>query len=240
MSPGTVNALAIHICADIATAGPDKHWPYSIAAQDTVRRAARICQRAGIVEQTTLAGEHATTTAVVHALLRASAVLAHDGLLVLTFSGHTRRGEGPLDTARWCLFDGGLELSQITCQLALFPEAARLVIICDTCYAAAIAATLVGAQRVLVLASCSKDQTMVERVSSEFMVRLERFICSDRNHGSLEDLRVRLESDTPDCERPAVWTNTVSWWSAKPIEMLITRVCASSSSIAARYRSDRR
>jgi hypothetical protein len=214
-----VNALAIHICADVASAGPDRQWPYSIAAPDTVRRIARICEHAGIVEQHTLASEQATTAAVRAALLHATERLASGGVLVVTFSGHTKRGDGPIGTARWCLFDDGLELSEIARHLALLPETSRIVLICDTCYAAAIAQVLVGAQQVLVVASCSDEQTMIQRRVSEFVVRLEDFICATRGHGSVDDLRARLEHDTPDCERPAVWTNTASWWSARPLEI---------------------
>jgi len=215
----TLSALAIHIGADIAYAEPDRRWPHAMAARDTVQRAARICRHAGIVEQLTFGGEHATVSAVVCALVRAGAVLTNDGLLVLTFSGHTRRGDGPLDTARWCLFDGWLELSELARHLALLPATARLVVICDTCYAAAIAKTLVGAQRTLVVAGCSDEQTMVDRLRSEFIVRLEAFVCSAPSPGSLEHLRALLEADTPDCERPCVWTNTASWWSAPPLEL---------------------
>jgi hypothetical protein len=214
-----VNALAIHICADVASAGPDRRWPPSMAAADTVQRTARICAHAGIVEQHTLAGEQATMAAVRAALQQASERLAPDGVLVMTFSGHTVRGDGPIGTARWCLFDGGLELSEIARHLAVLHESCRIVLICDTCYAAAIAQVLVGAQQVLVLASCSDEQTMIDRRASEFVVRLEAFLCATRDHGSVDELRARLEDDTPDCERPAVWTNTAAWWSARPLEI---------------------
>jgi hypothetical protein len=213
----SISAVAVHVCADVATAGANRRWPPPAAAPDTVRRAARICQHVGIVDQRTLAGEHATRAAFLAALRDARAALANDGLFVLTFSGHTERGERPIGEARWCLFDGGLELSQIACELALFPEDARLVVICDTCYGAAITQTLLGPQQAVVVASCAEDQTMIGRRNSEFVVRLERFICSAQAQGSLDELRRVLESDTPDCERPCVWTNTESWWSAQAI-----------------------
>jgi hypothetical protein len=211
------NALAIHVCADIASAGPGKRWAPMVVIEDTMRRAVKVCRAAGVDEQRTLAGEHATRAALLSALEYARGALPNDGLLVLSFAGHTQRGDGPLESARWCLFDGGLALSRIACQLALFPADARLVIITDTCYAAAIAGTLVGTQRALVLASCGEDQTAIDRNSREFMVRLESFVCSAGRQGTVEDLRRHLELDTPDCERPYVWTNTESWWSAMPI-----------------------
>jgi hypothetical protein len=226
MFPTRSSAFALHLCADVASTADstDRRWPRLLAAPDTVRRTARICRRAGIAEQLTLRGEQATIAAVTGALQRIGETLTDSGLLVLTFSGHTERGEGPIETTRWRLFDGGLELSQIADQLALLPEAAKLVIIGDTCYAAAIAQVLCGAQRALVLASCSDEQTMIDRRRSEFVVRLEDFVCGAADQGSVDDLRVLLESDTPDCERPCVWTNTASWWSAKPIEIDADRV----------------
>ncbi len=213
MRADRVSALAIHVCADRTSAHADRGWAPSIAAQDAVRTAARICDRLGIVEQQTLAGEQATTGAVLEALRQASSALTDRGLVVLSFAGHTDRGEGPIGTARWRLFDGGLELSQISGYLARLPDDATLILLSDTCYAAAITQTLAGPQPVVVVASCGDDQTMVERMTSELMVRLERFICSDHAPGSLEELRVVLESDTPDCERPQVWTNAAQAWS---------------------------
>lgn len=134
-------------------------------------------------------------------------------MLVLTYSGHTARGDGPIGTARWCLFDAGVELSEIAVRLARLPPEARLIIICDSCYAAAIAATLVGAQPAIVLAACGEDQTTVDRLRSEFVVRLEEFVDARRGDGSLAELRDLLAADTPDCERPVVWTNREDRWS---------------------------
>jgi len=213
---GTTSALAIHICADLASAGPDRWWPAMVASEDTVRRAAKLCRHVGIVEQRSLAGEGASRAGLLAVLRDASAALADDGLLVLTFAGHTERGDRPIEAAQWCLFDGGLELSQIAAELARFPARARLVIIVDSCYAAAIARVLAGPQPALVLACCGEDQTTIDRASSELMVRLEDFICAGEQ-GSVDALRRRLEDDTPDSERPEVWTNTDAWWSATAI-----------------------
>jgi hypothetical protein len=97
------NAIAIHICADRARRGPDNCWPPLASFADSVRRAVAICDHAGIVEQRTLAGEHATRAALLGALSDAGADLADGGLLVLMFAGHCERGDGPIETARWCL-----------------------------------------------------------------------------------------------------------------------------------------
>jgi len=96
-----------------------------------VRRTAQICRWAGIAEQRTLAGPAATRAAVLAALREAAAALRRDGLLALTFSGHTVRGDGPIEAARWCLFDGGLAMAELAAQLARLPATSRLVIITD-------------------------------------------------------------------------------------------------------------
>lgn len=210
-----IDALAIHVCADTETAGLRRRWPPPAAARDTAQRAQRICDHAGVAEQRTLAGDQATADALRDALGHAAAVLSEDGVLVVTFSGHTERGDGPIDTARWCLVGGGLPLSQLADQLARLPPATRLVIVADTCYGAAIARCLRGAQPALVIAGCGDDQTMIVRRHSEFIVRLEDFVCSGRpsgSPGSIDALRAALEADTPDCERPVVWTNAAGRW----------------------------
>lgn len=204
----TTRALAIHICADAETRGSQRCWRPLLAARDTVQRAQRICAHAGVTEQRTLAGDQATAEALREALGHAAAVLIDRGLLVVTFSGHTERGDGPIETARWCLVGGGVMLSQIAEPLAQLPPSARLVIIADTCYAAAIARCLRGLQAAVVIASCGEDQTMIERARSEFICRLEDLVCSSDLSRSIDEIRNALEDDTPDCERPVVWTNS--------------------------------
>jgi hypothetical protein len=146
-------ALAIHVGADLATEGGVLRWPRSVAAEDTVRRTTQICRRAGVAAQRTLAGTEATKAAVMSALHNAAAALTRDGLLVLTFSGHTVRGEGPIESTRWCLFDDGLAMSELARLLAYLPRASRLVLITDTCHATAIARCLRGPQLAVVIAS---------------------------------------------------------------------------------------
>gem|GEM_PF-3384877 len=210
-----IPSLAIHVGADLATEGGVQRWPRSVAAADTVRRTAQICRSAGVAEQRTLGGAAATKAAVLAALRDAAAGLTRDGLLVLTFSGRTVRGDGPIETTRWCLFDAGLAMSELAAHLARLPGTSRLVIITDTCHATAIARCLLGPQLAVVIASCREDQTMLERARSEFVVRLERLLCGEDCRCSLADVRATLEADTPDCERPAVWTNVADWWPAR-------------------------
>jgi hypothetical protein len=94
-----------------------------------------------------------------------------------------------------------------------------VLVICDSCYAAAIAGVLSRTQDVIVLAGCGEDQTMVGRRRSEFVVKIEEFVVSRRSQGTLAQLRDVLEDDTPDCERPVVWTNAAWRW-CQPIEEL--------------------
>jgi hypothetical protein len=201
-----ISALALHVCADVPTTGLRRTYPPSVAAPDTICRAMAIARHLGIAYQRTLAGEQVTAAVLRGELGWAALALAPRGLFFLSFSGHTERGEGPIETTRWCLAGGGLDLATIAGDLARLPPGARLIVLCDTCYAAAITSTLVGDQEVIVVGSCAEDQTMLERRSSEFMVRLEQFVRSGAQ-GSLDELRAVLEADTPDCERPFVWTN---------------------------------
>jgi hypothetical protein len=218
MGPDRIGALALHVCADVPTRGLRHQYPPSIVAPDTVRRAGAICRQLGIRVQRRLDRERATADALIEELRRGGAALADDGSLVLTFSGHTERGDGPIETARWCLSGGGVELSTIAGELGRLPARARLLLLSDTCYAAAITRVIDGPQEVVVIGSCADDQTMLERRSSEFMVKLERFAL-ERPRGTLEELRVLLEDDTPDCERPFAWTNVASRWSAEALSV---------------------
>jgi hypothetical protein len=219
MVSGPTDALAIHVEADVASSGAERRWPVTASARDTARRMARICERVGVAEQRTLIGSDATIAALLDALAWARGALSSSGFLVLTFSGHTRRGDGPVTTARWCLFDGEMELSRVSTSLADRPDEVRLVVICDSCYAASIARTLAGPQGAVVLASCGEDQTMVERASSQFAVSLEELVGAAGAGPSLEELRIGLEHDTPDSERPTVWTNDPTWWSRPAIPL---------------------
>lgn len=203
---------AVHICADVLHSPRHRSWPRLGSARDTLSRLVRGCSRVGIAEQRLLIGQAATRAAVVDALVQVTGTLARDGLLVVTFTGHTERGAGEVDTARWCLADGGLTVSQIARCLALLPRAAAAVVIADTCYAAAIAAAWSGPQHVLVVAGCADDQTMLERETSELAIRLEQFLDAAP---TLDGLRAHLAHDTPDCERPCVWTDADPWWSAR-------------------------
>lgn len=204
---GPHRALAIHICADVLTTEPHCHWPPPVSARDTIARTARMCERAGVSEQYTLAGAAATCDNVLDALQAAALILAGTGLLVLTFSGHTERGTGAIVDAHWCFADGTLGVAELARELARLPPGARVVVIADTCSATAIRHAALGPQPFLLIAGCDDEQTMTERLPSEFIFRLEELLLR-RPDPSLADVRAVLEANTPDSERPVVWTNT--------------------------------
>ncbi|HET9623061.1 MAG TPA: hypothetical protein VFP84_16930 [Kofleriaceae bacterium] len=166
-----------------------------------------MCERAGITEQYALAGERATCDEVLDAVQAASLILAPDGLLVLTFAGHTERGDRSLAHARWCFADGELALAELAAELARLPAAARIVVIADTGAATAIRHVALGPQPFLLIAGCGDDQTMTARLPRTFIHRLEQLLIRQPDP-SLADVRAVLEADTPDAERPVVWTNT--------------------------------
>src|ERR1051325_977302 len=99
------SALAIHVCASTVTIGIQKHWRPPLSSHDTTMSAVRICARLGIAEQQILAGGSATANSLLHALLHARERITENGFIVLTYSGHTERGDGPIETTCWCLAD---------------------------------------------------------------------------------------------------------------------------------------
>lgn len=208
----TQTAIAIHVGADRARDDDGRWWPPGLGIRDAIDRASRIADTLGVTTQHTLTGPGATVDALREALRAAAIALAPAATLVLSFSGHTHRGDGPLAAARWQLFDGGVALSSVARMLAALPVDVRLLLLCDSCYGAALSAVLHGPQPAIVVAACGATQTMVDRRSSEFLVRMQSLL-----HGgdpTPEQLERRLVDDTPDCERPCVWTNRARWRAA--------------------------
>lgn len=201
-------AIAIHICADVLTTEPYRRWCALVASRDTCATLERLCGEAGIGEQLLLVGERATLGAVQGALDAATTELADDGLLVLTFSGHTERGNGPIEDTRWCLADGPIRIAGVAARLARLPATARVVVIVDSCYAAAIKHVPLGPQPFALIGGCQEEQTMLERARSEIIVRLEQLHVT----APLHTIKAALEDDTPDAERPCVWTTSPAWW----------------------------
>jgi hypothetical protein len=184
---------------------------------------ARICAAAGIADQRPVVGANATVDEVCRALAVAVARLDPHGLLVLTFTGHSdrrRRDEHGRRVDEWCLYDGGLPLTEVSALLAAAPHTARVIVVADTCYAGALARHVDAGCTVVLLGACADDQITIGGPTSEFAVRLEQLTRSGDTLNpdcvSYRWLRESLRRDTPDAERPCVWTNRIAAWAHRP------------------------
>jgi hypothetical protein len=199
----------VHIGADDLTHPRHAAWARPLSCRDTVQRLSRLCRAAGIQSQQELLGPDATTARARAAIAAAAAGLGPGGLLVLTFSGHSERPVPGEHHGGWCLYDQALHHDQTAALLAVAPASARIVIIADTCYAAACAAafTAVPAATV-VLAACAENQATLNYQHSEFVHKLERLTYPggrpNPDCASYAWLRRELRQDTPDVERPDV------------------------------------
>ena len=110
-----VNARAIHIGADELAEPGHAHLCVLRSCRDTPARMTRLAHAAGIQEQHWLAGTQATRAAVAETLAHGATTLAPDGLLVVTFAGHTVRHH---DQTFWCLHDGEFQLGELAACLA--------------------------------------------------------------------------------------------------------------------------
>ena len=128
----------------------------------------RLARAAGIQEQRWLAGTQATCAAVAETIARGATALAPDGLLVVTFSGHT---EWTHDQTFWCLHDGELPLGEMAACLAA-AASARIVVVADTCNGVALRRYADLAATLVLIAACGEDQYTMNRLTSEFIVRL--------------------------------------------------------------------
>lgn len=148
---------------------------------------------------------------------RAAMGLAPDGLLVLTYSGHSDRGERDTE---WCLYDGTLGFQELAGCLSSVPSTACVVVVAATCYAAALARFAGWPCTLVLIAACDDYQTVLDAPASEFIVRLEQAVLPgghrDPNCVSYAWLRDELQKDTPDAERPQVWTNDPAMWTRLP------------------------
>jgi hypothetical protein len=80
------------------------------------------------------------------------------GLLVLTFSGHSERAVPGEHGGGWCLRDGTLHHADTVRLLAAAPPSAHLVVIADTCHAAAFATVFADVPATIVLlAACGEE-----------------------------------------------------------------------------------
>ena len=220
--PTTASAtgLALHIGADVLTNERHARWPQARFCRDTVARVSRLCEAAGIHEQLVLLGEQATRARVRDEIAVAVARLDPDGLLVLTFAGHSERDKVEPDETSWCLHDGGLSVRAVSALLADLPATARVIVVSDTCYAAALGQHVATAATVVLLAACGEDQCVLMLPRSDFVVRLESLVLPDgaRNPscGTFAWLHEELQKDVPDVEMPRVWTNHAAAWTHRP------------------------
>lgn len=220
--PAETSGLAIHIGADILTDPRHTHLAALRSSRDTVDRLARLAVAAGITEQRELAGARATRDRVSAALQLAATELGPQGQLLLTFTGHSDPGAVQADGSRdiaWCLHDGGIRLVEVAALLAALPPTAQVIVVSDTCYAAALSRYTVPARMVLV-AACGADQQILARPTTGFAARLERLVIPGGRRNphcaSYTWLDTQLRLDSPDVERPRVWTNEAAAWAERP------------------------
>jgi hypothetical protein len=208
-SPAGRRAAAVHIGADVLTHPRHAAWARPLSCRDTVARLSRLCQAAGIGAQRTLLGADATAGRACAALAGAAAGTGPGGVLVVTFSGHSECPVPGGHGGGWCLHDQALRHAQTARLLAAAPASAHIVIIADTCYAAACAAALAGVPATtVVLAACAENQATLNYQHSQFVTKLEQLTypggTPNPDCASYAWLRRELRKDTPDVERPDV------------------------------------
>ena len=202
-------AAAVHIGADVLRHPRHAAWARPLSCRDTAERLSRLCRAAGIGKQQALLGPDATTGQARAAIAGSAASIGPGGLLVLTFSGHSERPVPGGHNGGWCLQDQALLHTETAALLAVAPATARIVIIADTCYAAACAAALTrGPATTVVLAACAENQATLNYQHSQFVNKLEQLTYPggrpNPDCASYAWLRRELRKDTPDVERPDV------------------------------------
>jgi hypothetical protein len=208
----TRTATAVHIGADVLESPEHVGWAKSLSCLDTVERLTRLCRAAGVRTQHRLLGFDATVGRVRDAIAGQVGRLGPDGLLVLTFSGHSARAVPGEHHGGWCLRDGVLRHTQTAELLAAAAPSAHLIVIAETCYAAAFAGVFAAVPATTVLlAACAENQATLNLPYSEFAAALERLTFPDGAANprctSYAWLRRELRKDTPDVERPDVRAN---------------------------------
>jgi hypothetical protein len=220
--PAETSGRAIHIGADTLTDPRHAHLAALRSCRDTVTRFSRLAAASGITEQRVLAGVCATRARVRAALQRAATELDPRAQLLLTFTGHTdpddHRADGSRDVA-WCLYDGALRLAEVAALLAAVPPTARIIVVSDTCYAAALSRYSIRATVILV-AACGASQQILARPATGFAARLEQLVMPGGRRNpqctSYAWLDTQLGLDSPDVERPCVWTNATAARAERP------------------------
>ena len=220
--PSDLPGLAIHIGADVLTSPRHARWPAVRSCRDSLERTARLAAAAGIARQLQLLGARASRAEVIGALRRAAAELDRDGHLLLAFTGHSDRERTDPDSPPsigWCLHDGTLPIADVAALLAAVPPTALVTVIADTCYAAALSGFTIPATVVL-LAACGANQEILANPATGFAARLEQLVLPGGQFNPLSTsygwLNRQLREDSPDVERPRVWTNRLAAWSWPP------------------------
>jgi hypothetical protein len=168
--------------------------------RDTVERTSRLAAAAGITSQRMLLGAQADRAEVI---------------------GGLRRGAAGLDPPEiaWCLSDGTLPLTEVAALLGTVVPTAFITVMADTCYAAALSRFAFPATVVL-LAACGADQEILAHPATGFATRLEQLVLADGQPNpactSYLWLGRQFRRDSPDSERPLVWTNRPFVWSLRP------------------------
>jgi hypothetical protein len=216
--------LAIHVGADSLTDPRHAGFAPLPSSRDTIESASRLASAAGISRQHQLAGASATRERVSRALASATTELDPHGQLLLTFTGHSDRGEPDASGRReisWCLRDGTLGLAEVAALLRALPSTAMIVVVADTCYAAALSAFAMPAPLVL-LAACGAGQQILARPAVTFTALLEQLVLPggrpNPDCASYLWLDRRLRHDTPDVERPRVWASHAIAWTERPFQ----------------------
>ena len=215
-----VHALAIHIGADVLAWPGHAHLGVLHSCRDTLTRMTRLTRAAGLQEQRWLVGTQATCAAVVETITHGATALAPKGLLVVTFAGHTVRHH---DQTFWCLHDGELPLGEVAACFAGAAASAQIVVVADTCYGTALQRYAELAATLVLIAACGADQHTMIRRTSAFIGRLEQLTYPDGiRHAACTTYRwlhEHLQHQTPDVERPEVWTNRAAVWRQRPFAL---------------------
>ena len=217
---------AIHIGADVLASSRHARWAAVRSCRDTVQRTTRLAAAAGITRQHQLLGTRASRARIGHALGEAATGLDPHGHLLLAFTGHSDRepaGPDQPPAIAWCVHDGTLPLAEVAALLSAAPPTALITVIADTCYAAALSGFTIPATMVL-LAACGANQQILANPAEGFVTRLEQLVLPGGQPNprctSYRWLNRQLRQDTPDVERPGVWTNHLAAWSQRPFHPL--------------------
>jgi hypothetical protein len=222
-TPAGLRAAAVHIGADVLAHPRHARWARPLSCRDTAERLWRICQAAGIGAQQILLGPDATTGRTRAAIAASAAATGPGGVLVVTFSGHSERPVPGKYGGGWCLHDQALRHGETAGLLAAAPASAHIVIIADTCYAAACAAAFTSVPATtVVLAACAENQATLNYRQSQFVKTLERLTYPggrpNPDCSSYAWLRRELRKDTPDVERPDIRASNPAAMRQRPFQ----------------------